>query len=347
MTPKPEKDLVKTKISYSIINNSKQKKMIGLRMMLDTWAGKNDGVPFLIPVGGVAKFQTHELEFTPTASIMWQTFDPKQIDLEEEIQDSENETKEMISLQHIMSGDGLIAPSKVAFANWPDAVQTEWNYSVDGSKKVTGDSAVILWWNPTIVAPNKKLNIATQFGTFIQKKQPYIFMTNPKEGIMLVYLWYKNNATIDSEEEQTLEYQIHTGDGQLFPPQLKLEKTQLDPQQIYSMAFNIQVSNEKDTEIKIIEKVDGKIKEYKFPIKHSQTWNKVSVLPVATPLAKIPILYYNKTKLKLKARLIDPKGKTVLSVDLIRKKWADGYKYQGAFVVPPDSIGRYAVEVFK
>jgi len=335
LTPYPDKNIIKTIIQYTIINNSKKKKKIGLRLMLDTWAGKKDGVPFVVPMGTITKVQTHELDFSPTASIMWQTFDPHQA--------KETNSNDALLIHHIMSGDGLLAPNKIALVKWSDARKTKWSYSVNIEKKITGDSAILMWWMPVSIKPHNKLNIGTQLGAFIQKNRPQIVKTNPKEGIMLVHLWYQNN----SFNKINLEYEINIENGSILPEASNLIKTKLNPQEIYFKTFNIQVNNEKDTNIKIIQIINQDKKIFVFPIKKRQTWNKLSVLPVAEPSSKIPVIYYNKKPLHLKARLKNSNGQTILSIDLIRKRWEKGYQYRGSFVAPSYSNGRYTIEVYK
>ncbi len=332
--PEPAGDRIKTRISYEIHNLSGAKHKVGLRLMLDTWAGHNDGVPFMIPAGSSSQLFRNEVEFTPTASVMWQIFDPEQKEIGSQLEPG---------LQNIMVGEGLVPPDRIAFANWPHAADTLWDYAVSADRRVTGDSAVILWWNPADIAGGATQIVATELGAFLQKREPAVFVTNGDSGEILLYLWHHN----DSDKEQKISYNVRAEKGS-FAFQFDLSDIKLQPGEIYVKASPGQVLVEGTTAIIISESVDGAVREYRFPLQNLKMWKKFSSAPVVEPAQAYAVNYFDERSLKLKARLKTAGGKTIETISLTRTPIDGGFQYTGEFKIPPDAAaGRYSVEVVK
>ena len=137
-------------ISYSVQNNSSSVQLVGVRIMMDTMLGSNDGAPFKVPtIGNV----TQELELVgneiPT---FWQATDSLT-------------NPSVFSLGTFYKG-GELRPDKVQFAAWGDIYDSNhaWNYTVDNDKYVTGDSAVAIYWNPKAVNADGTLDVTTYYG---------------------------------------------------------------------------------------------------------------------------------------------------------------------------------------
>lgn len=337
-TLKPEegKDRIRTRISYTVRNSSKKARQVGIRLMLDTWAGQNDGVPFLLPTGQTNQLYRTEVEFTPTAAAMWQVYDLDKARMQK------NSTGEP-GLQNILVGKDLVPPDRIALANWPNAVGSLWDYAVSGDRRITGDSAVILWWHPAEIKPGNSQLIATELGAFSDKREPTVFVTNPDTGELLVYLWHING----SDKAEKVAYTVRAVNGS-FSYDVEKDEADLNPGEAFIKANPAQILAEGTATVIVTETVNGSAKEYKFPIENLKMWKKLRGAPLAEPAKSLPVSYFDERELKLTARLKTAGGKVVQSIPLVKEQIDGGYRYSGKFDIPPDAVaGRYTVEVVK
>lgn len=139
-----------TLIAYTITNHNAAPVNAGLRIMLDTMIGDNDGAPFFLPNAGNV---TNQIEFfagsMPDYWVAWESplFDP----------DSLKGRGQLI-------GAGLTRPDRFVIADWPQADSSVWDYTVDPGDPVTNDSAVLLYFNPITLAPGASRTVQTQYG---------------------------------------------------------------------------------------------------------------------------------------------------------------------------------------
>lgn len=137
-------------ISYSAINQSSSAKAIGIRIMMDTMLGDNDGAPFKVPsLGNV----TYERELSGNAiPQFWQAFD--------------NLTNPSVFAVGTLYKTGDRRPDKVQFAYWSEIYDSvnSWNYTINTSTPVTSDSAVAVYWNPVSVAAGNSVTSSTYYG---------------------------------------------------------------------------------------------------------------------------------------------------------------------------------------
>jgi hypothetical protein len=125
---------------------------VGLRILLDTMLGNNDGAPFQIPGTGAV---TTEHEFLGgSVPDYWQSFD-----------DLNNPT--VISQGTLRGGDATV-PDRVIFVSWPDFYATAWDYTITSGKIFgsTGypDSSVGLYWNPRNLGAGQRIEYVTYYG---------------------------------------------------------------------------------------------------------------------------------------------------------------------------------------
>lgn len=138
-------DLVR--ISYKYTNTTTSSKQIGVRIMLDTMLGSNDGSPFRVNGQDVTK----EVEFAGNAVPQyWQSFDSLE---------SPNVTS--TGIFYFSQSE---KPDKVQFAAWPNIVSAPWEFEVDNSQYVTGDSAVAAYFNPRTVPAGGNGSVTTYYG---------------------------------------------------------------------------------------------------------------------------------------------------------------------------------------
>lgn len=332
--PEADADRIKTRVQYEIHNSSAKSHTVGIRLLLDTWAGQNDGVPFLIPTGDTTQLYRTEVEFTPTASVMWQIFD---------VDRSATGMPREPALQNILVGKDLIPPDRIAFANWIEASKTLWDYAVNSARRVTGDSAVILWWQPATIEAGKTQKIATELGAYVERREPAVFVTNADSGELLIYLWHHN----ETDATQKVAYNVRAEKGDLRF-EVGMSDQAIAPKKTFVKASHAQVITQGDTTIVITETINGVPKEYKFPISNLKKWKKLMGTPVVEPAKPFPISYFDERELVLKARLVSAGGKTLQTIPLEKSAIEGGFEYKGNFEIPADAAaGRYTVEVVR
>ena len=137
-------------ISYTAQNQSNAAKNIAIRIMLDTMLGYNDGAPFKVPsLGNVVL----EKELSGNAiPAYWQAFDSL--------------TDASVFAVGTLYKSADRKPDKVQFTAWGNVYDSYnvWDYTIDPSNYVTGDSAVSIYWNPISVAAGSATNVTTYYG---------------------------------------------------------------------------------------------------------------------------------------------------------------------------------------
>lgn len=136
------------RIRYEVINNGDTFHDIGIRIMMDTMLGNNDGAPFKIPgIGNVVK----EVEIVGyNVPQYWQAFD--------------NLDNPSIIASGAFYKSFNEKPDKVQFAAWPSIYGTKWDYEVDSGREVTRDSAVAIYYDPKSLGPKESKTIDTYYG---------------------------------------------------------------------------------------------------------------------------------------------------------------------------------------
>jgi len=148
------------KIRYQFTNVDQiESHNVGLRILLDTMLGPNDGAPFQVPeVGSEMGIPiTTEREFLKSRNEVpdfWQSFD-----------DLNNPT---VVSQGTLKGGDATEPDRVIFASWPDFYDTTWEYSITPGKPFgySGypDSSVGLYWNEVNLDPQETVEYVTYYG---------------------------------------------------------------------------------------------------------------------------------------------------------------------------------------
>jgi hypothetical protein len=136
-------------IRYLIVNNDTQNHTVGVRVLLDTMLGSNDGAPFQVPGFGAI---TTEMEIS--IPVYWQAFD--------------NLSNPSVISQGTLIGGLATRPDRFILASWPDIYGTDWDYTATAGK-IFGDtsypdSAVALYWNPVQIGPNQAVEYITFYG---------------------------------------------------------------------------------------------------------------------------------------------------------------------------------------
>ena len=135
-------------ISYTALNQDSVAHNVGVRVMLDTMLGSNDGAPFRIPEVGEV---TTEREFTGAdVPLYWEAF--------------ENLTNVASAKARGTLLNSEDMPTRVVFADWGHINDTPWSFVVNPAYVVTGDSAVGVYWDPVAVQPGASITRTTFYG---------------------------------------------------------------------------------------------------------------------------------------------------------------------------------------
>jgi hypothetical protein len=148
-------------IHYRIENRDRNSHTIGLRFLLDTFIGGNDGVPFLIP--GWKQLCTTSAQFNTPAEV------PDFIQARE----TENLAHPGTIAQIGFRLPGVEAPARVTLGAWPNPVlglgcrqeKTLWTVPVLPIKSMPpGDSAVVIYWAERLLAPSASREVGFTYG---------------------------------------------------------------------------------------------------------------------------------------------------------------------------------------
>lgn len=148
-----------TVIEYQLTNITTSQRQAGLRILLDTMIGDNDGAPFFAPgYGNITQERDFSRGGIPDYWIAWEspTFDPNRL-----------------KAKGFLRGSGITTPDRLVIAHWDDDLcpsagpglfSTAWDYTANPNTSITCDSAVALYYNPVILNPGQTRTIRTYYG---------------------------------------------------------------------------------------------------------------------------------------------------------------------------------------
>ena len=173
-------------VRYQVKNLSSVTHQVGLRVMIDTQLGVNDGAPFLLPVLGRV---TQEREFfKPNVPQEWIATD--------------NYNTPTIVSQGVLQGSEAIAPDRVLFADWRIITGQLYDYIVNAARDVVTDSAIAAYWNPQALTPGQTRTLVTYYGlgyAAAEFSQPFVLAaTSP---FSLRYVKRDDSTTPQTEAE--------------------------------------------------------------------------------------------------------------------------------------------------
>jgi len=135
-------------IRYTVVNTDNTAHSVGIRIMLDTMLGTNDGAPFRIPgTGAVTTEMEWDRESMPP---YYQAFD-----------DLINHT---IQSQGTLIGGSAICPDRFVTTGWKHINDTPWEYATDWGNDYLDDSAVGIYWSPVSLNPGESKDFVTYYG---------------------------------------------------------------------------------------------------------------------------------------------------------------------------------------
>ena len=140
-------------IKYKLTNNSEKDKNIGLRVMLDTMLGENDGAPLRM---GEEAITTDKLFSKNELSNFYQAFD------------SISEPK--VTSQGTLKGPSVTVPDNVYFSDWGSLADGSWDFDFNPGEEFIRkggyevDSAVAMYWEDNKLAPGESKTFITNYG---------------------------------------------------------------------------------------------------------------------------------------------------------------------------------------
>ncbi len=161
------------RIRYLVTNEGTEPLQLGLRELLDTMVGDNDGAPFRVGNQEITTDRRFTKEQCPD---FWQAFDSL--------------TKPAVIAQGTLRGGDVTTPDQVVFTNWGRAADHPWeiplsegaDFTRDGEDEL--DSALVMTWFPREVKPGERFEVVADYGlggvTF-SPGNTYLGITAPSE----------------------------------------------------------------------------------------------------------------------------------------------------------------------
>lgn len=140
-------------IKYRFINTDEVEHKVGLRVMLDTMLGANDGAPFRV---GDKAITTDTYFIKGGLPDFLQAFD------------SLSEPK--VTAQATLKGPDVTTPDKVYFADWGSMADGLWSFKFSAGEEFWRegefelDSAIGLYWAPVFLEPGESKVFITKYG---------------------------------------------------------------------------------------------------------------------------------------------------------------------------------------
>lgn len=141
------------RIEYVLENTSDRSANVGLRVMLDTMLGQNDGAPFRVGELAIISDTRFEGEAIPE---FWQAFDSL--------------SDPRVMAQGSLRGSDVTVPDMVAFSNWGAMADGLWDFDFEPGRDFTRlgefelDSATAMYWHPRPLAPGERKSYVVHYG---------------------------------------------------------------------------------------------------------------------------------------------------------------------------------------
>lgn len=141
------------RIAYRITNQDDVPHRVGMRLVLDTMLGANDGAPFRVHDQAVTTDSMYTRAEMPD---FWQAFDSL--------------SDPQVMAQGTLKGPDVTAPDRVFFTNWGVLAESLWDFDFQLGRDFTRkgefelDSAIALFWDPVTLSPGESISRVTYYG---------------------------------------------------------------------------------------------------------------------------------------------------------------------------------------
>ena len=141
------------RIVYQITNRGEAPRSVGLRIVLDTMLGANDGAPLRAGERAISSATRLASEQLPD---YWQAFDSL--------------AQPTVIAQGTLRGEDLTPPDRLEMVDWGTLADALWDFPFPSGADFTRrgeqeqDTAVALYWDPVLLAPGQSRTYATLYG---------------------------------------------------------------------------------------------------------------------------------------------------------------------------------------
>ncbi len=185
------------RIAYELDHVGDRPADVGLRLMLDTMLGQNDGAPFRVEELAITSDTAFDGELIPE---FWQAFDSL--------------ADPRVTAQGSLRGRDITPPSRVTFSNWGALADGLWDFVFEPGRDFTRlgefelDSATAMYWEPERLQPGERRQYVVHYGLggiSISPEQLSLGVTSPA------------SVTAEPDREVTfpiVAYVQNTGEGE-------------------------------------------------------------------------------------------------------------------------------------
>ena len=141
------------RIAYTLKNEGTAPATVGLRLMLDTMLGKNDGAPLRAGESTIVSDRSFAGSTLPD---FWQAFDSL--------------AEPSVTSQATLIGKELTPPGSVIFSNWGAFADSLWDVRLVPGRDFTRegefdlDSAAAMFWDGYVLQPGSQVTLVTYYG---------------------------------------------------------------------------------------------------------------------------------------------------------------------------------------
>ncbi len=198
------------RIEYHLENEDSISHFVGLRLMLDTMLGSNDGAPFLVEDKQVDSDTGYLGEKVPQH---WLAFDSL--------------ADPQVISQGTLVGADLTAPDEVYFTNWGSLADNIWHFDLTPGRDFLRageyelDSAIAIFWKEKPLAPGESRSFVSYYGLggvtiapgdlFVGLHSPKQITADPDKRETFPITAYVQNAGEGEALDVTAELQLPRG----------------------------------------------------------------------------------------------------------------------------------------
>jgi hypothetical protein len=141
------------RIAYRVTNRGNASRTVGLRVLLDTMLGSNDGAPLRAGERAISTVTRLAGQEIPD---YWQAFDSL--------------SQPAVIAQGTLRADGLTPPDRLEMVDWGTLADAPWDFPFPGGADFTRrgeeeqDTAVALYWEPVTLEPGESRTYMTLYG---------------------------------------------------------------------------------------------------------------------------------------------------------------------------------------